>query len=931
MDSSTSSSALESVRQRTPPAPTPDASTTQADALAPAVSRPPRKRLVLEPSEDFLDAALLAEAELEGQDSRGEEEPPKDASPEVTADAPADAPRESNGASEDVEMLEEQVFVRRGVKEGKKRLVLVPDDDFAEQQHEDAGGGAADEDMRQVGPSDEATRRPAGSRVGPDYSSVNFSSRNAIAIEAAPIAATTFDGRKITFKRRKRVEGGGAGESAAMKKDNSIALTKLGQSMLEVPYHDMVKGIKAEIAKAKEGSDAIETDADAIIEPEHFAPLETSLWTDRYRPKKFTDLLGDERVHRAALLWLKEWDQCVFPKTSKTTAAAELKRERRKKRARDGKFGSAPPPEEELPGVGDAWGRPQEKILLMSGPPGLGKTTLAYVLAHQAGYDVFEVNASSDRGGGVVDTLIRGALEQKAMSMDAGMAKNKPTCVVIDEIDGAVGDGESGFINSLVKLITDGANVKRGKSGESTAKKAGEDKDKKAKKKIVHRALLRPIICICNDLYSPALRPLRPYARIIRFQPPTTAMIVTRLRNICAEEGLKADTKSLTLLTEIAEGDLRSCLNTLQFIKRRSPNVDAAAIQATSIGKDMATSSFAVIASLFKKPPRKKGAANDNDEKYVQRLVRDIGTSNEASGERLVSGIFENYLSAKQTNDSWPRILDALDWLDFHGQINSSVRGDQEFALYPYLAYAFPPFYKLFASHTAKRVENTKADYESHLQQQAHKEILDSFIHHLPHHVKFHFTSLTVATELLPQLNRIIAPDLKPVNSQLIKSQERAVMLKLVNTMITLGLYFVQSKNDEGQPTYKLDPPIDVFVHYEGKRAIDIAASRYAVRHMIANEMQVEDMRRSDGAATATTAEEILAAYKPKKEKDAVIAEADVKEAVDFFRRPIAVKPKTEEEELMPPPPKRAKQAVYRFHEGFSNAVRLTKRVADFL
>lgn len=48
-------------------------------------------------------------------------------------------------------------------------------------------------------------------------------------------------------------------------------------------------------------------------------------------------------------MWLKEWDQCVFPKTSKTTAAAELKRERRKKRARDGKqFGTAPVPEDEV-------------------------------------------------------------------------------------------------------------------------------------------------------------------------------------------------------------------------------------------------------------------------------------------------------------------------------------------------------------------------------------------------------------------------------------------------------------------------------------------------------------------------------------------------------------------------------------------------------
>ena len=75
---------------------------------------------------------------------------------------------------------------------------------------------------------------------------------------------------------------------------------------------------------------------------------------------------------------------------------------------------------------------------------------------------------------------------------------------------------------------------------------------------------MRPIICICNDLYAPTLRPLRPLARIIRFTPPTNVMLVHRLRTICNEEGLGADSKNLTMLTEIAEGDLRSCLNTLQ-------------------------------------------------------------------------------------------------------------------------------------------------------------------------------------------------------------------------------------------------------------------------------------------------------------------------------------------------------------------------------
>lgn len=83
------------------------------------------------------------------------------------------------------------------------------------------------------------------------------------------------------------------------------------------------------------------------------------------------------------------------------------------------------------------------QILLLSGPPGLGKTTLAYVLAHQAGYQVLEVNASDERTGKVVDDRIKPALESRALSMNGSMAGNKPTCIVIDEIDGAAGGGEA--------------------------------------------------------------------------------------------------------------------------------------------------------------------------------------------------------------------------------------------------------------------------------------------------------------------------------------------------------------------------------------------------------------------------------------------------------------------------------------------------------
>jgi chromosome transmission fidelity protein 18 len=52
--------------------------------------------------------------------------------------------------------------------------------------------------------------------------------------------------------------------------------------------------------------------------------IEDMLWVDRYRPRKFIDLLGNERVARDALTWVKQWDWCVFGKS------------RGKKRTRDG-------------------------------------------------------------------------------------------------------------------------------------------------------------------------------------------------------------------------------------------------------------------------------------------------------------------------------------------------------------------------------------------------------------------------------------------------------------------------------------------------------------------------------------------------------------------------------------------------------------------
>ncbi|KAK4703640.1 hypothetical protein P7C70_g2579, partial [Phenoliferia sp. Uapishka_3] len=318
--------------------------TGEEEIEAPVFKRRERKRIALVPEEGFGEA--VAEQPMAGGSSQGPTELatltealPTAGASNSQVDAPTTETNSTEKESEDVEMiLEEQVFVRKGVKEGKKRLVLIPDEDFSEALLEDVP-------ISEARPSTSYIPRPQ--RAVPDLSTVSFSSRNLSSSTSTPIIATTFDGRQITFTRRKRPEGG-THETLEQKKETSIALTKLSKSMLDVPYLQMVKEIGKENVAVGKG---LEADAsNPLFEEELCSPLETSLWTDRYRPKKFTDLLGDERVHRAALLWLKEWDQCVFPKTTKTTAAAELKRERRKKRARDGRqFGTKSVEEDENP------------------------------------------------------------------------------------------------------------------------------------------------------------------------------------------------------------------------------------------------------------------------------------------------------------------------------------------------------------------------------------------------------------------------------------------------------------------------------------------------------------------------------------------------------------------------------------------------------
>ena len=97
---------------------------------------------------------------------------------------------------------------------------------------------------------------------------------------------------------------------------------------------------------------------------------------------------------------MKSWDYVVFNKELHSDAQAALSTRQlnvaaAKKRKRV--FNQHEADFEDKILELDQHNRPKVKVCLVAGPPGLGKTTLAHIIARHAGYNIIEMNASDDR------------------------------------------------------------------------------------------------------------------------------------------------------------------------------------------------------------------------------------------------------------------------------------------------------------------------------------------------------------------------------------------------------------------------------------------------------------------------------------------------------------------------------------------------------
>ncbi|CAL1705258.1 unnamed protein product [Somion occarium] len=731
------------------------------------------------------------------------------------------------------------------------------------------------------------------------------SSSGTVVVQRSTVKATTFDGKSVFFRRKPKRIG-------------TILQTAPGRSekigkLLDVPIHRLMENLSRDTA-AKLTLKGSQPQASTS------SRTEDTLWVDRYRPERFIELVGDDRVHREVMAWVKEWDWCVFGN------------KKGKKRMRD---------DENL----DEWKRPREKLLLISGPPGLGKTTLAHVVAKHAGYGVFEINASDARSAQIVDERIRPALESGSM-----IGSNKPTLLVIDEIDGATGgsDNSGGFIHKLIQLI------------QERPRRKGRNEPKRV------LPILRPIVCICNDLYASSLSKLRPHARIIRMSRPNDLHIIKRLRTICDEEGMKVESRALTTLVGVAQGDMRGCLNTLQMIKSRYIDVTECVIRKATAGmKEAEASQTSVLNDLFtpmsKKRSKDLGLTEEQESRYVTRLSREI----EASGamDKVAIGCFEHYANLRRHDGNFSHYLKANEWLSCYDLMSGEMRSEREYSALQYLSYFLVPFYPLFQERGAPRVERPKQDWEHYTQMKTNEEIYDTLAHNLRSAATRlggayrHFASQNLLhLEFAPFINRIISPPLRPVNSQVIKPEERILLSRLVDIMVALELRFFLEKTEEGQNTFRLDPPIDVFVTYDGKRATDLAVSRFAVRQLVANEIDAKWVNQQAVETVAASkpkrnffGRQTASAYDPRiigdgklmpggRDTDAppnkrARKEEDIVEKVptDFFGRPIVATGNTTKPASRKAHVEKKYRVSYKFHEGNSAAVRKPVKVSAFL
>jgi replication factor C large subunit len=200
------------------------------------------------------------------------------------------------------------------------------------------------------------------------------------------------------------------------------------------------------------------------------------MWSEKHRPQIISDMLGNEEPRAAIVEWFAKWKKGTKP-------------------------------------------------LLLVGPPGIGKTTIAYLVAKQFGYDMIGLNASDARSKSRINEILTPVL--------GNVSVLGTPMIFVDEVDGIHGRGDYGGAAALVDILK-----------EPTV----------------------PIILAANDDTIDKMKGIKKVVKIIHFKRIPPRLLRVYLENILKKEDAKLSPGSLIKVIDKSHGDIRSMINLTQSL-----------------------------------------------------------------------------------------------------------------------------------------------------------------------------------------------------------------------------------------------------------------------------------------------------------------------------------------------------------------------------